>query len=80
MIWDEIEKMLDESSIRTDYLVALRYRYDFESEWTRSNELLLFGEFGDYYWQDDWYEGQQHIEVDGIIPISEIVIEEVTIL
>ena len=39
------------------------------------NELLLFHDIGNYtpyYWLNDWYEGQEHVELIGFIPVDQI--------
>lgn len=55
-----------------DMIVALKYKYSHEKEWTYSNEILEVDPSGEYIWQNDWNEGQTEVEVIGCIPISEI--------
>ena len=54
-----------------DYVVRLKLKYDHENTYHYSNELLLY-DGSDYYWDNDWDEGQQYVEVVGFIPTSEI--------
>ena len=66
----------------TDYIVKLRYRYGHEKEWTVSNEILEYyadskGE--NYIWLNDWFEGQQWVEIMGFMPIEDVDVPEYTI-
>lgn len=54
------------------FFVYLRYKYDFEEEWTYSIECALY----DYCkftvcWLNDWYEGQQNVEYLAISKLGE---------
>lgn len=57
-----------------DQLVYMRYKYSWETNWTYAKELLLVDtDESEYYaWLNDWFEGQQDIEILGCIPITEI--------
>ena len=54
-----------------DYVVRLKLKYDHEKDYQYSNELLLY-DGSDYYWNSDWDEGHQDIEVIGYISVSEV--------
>lgn len=54
-----------------DYVVRLKLKYDHEDNYHYSNELLLYDGL-DYYWDNDWDEGEQDVEVLGYISVSEI--------
>lgn len=78
---DDFEKFLDEcveehekeSNWVFDCIVYLRYRYDHEKDWTYAHEILTFnGSKCACEWLNDWYEGQQHVEYIGMIPIDSI--------
>ena len=54
------------------FFVYLRYKYDFEEEWTYSIECASY----DYCrftvcWLNDWYEGQQNVEYLAISKLGE---------
>lgn len=54
------------------FLVYLRYKYDFEEEWTYATECASWGSDEDTVcWLNDWYEGQQNIEYLAITKIGE---------
>lgn len=57
-----------------DKLVYLKYKYSQEEEWTFSKEILEVDMYADgcYVWLNDWYEGQQDVEILGCIAISDI--------
>ena len=60
-----------------DYIIHLRYRYRGERKWSEDNELLLFRSFDHdederYEWQNDWWEGQEEIELLGFIRIENV--------
>lgn len=53
-----------------DYIVDLSYKYDFEKEYTRSNEILSVwcdGKDDIWEWNTDWCEGQTDVIVNGIV-------------
>lgn len=59
----------------TDYIVKLRYRYDYEKEWTVTNEILEYyadSKSENYIWLNDWFEGQQWVEIMGFIPVEDV--------
>lgn len=60
------------------YIVTLKYKYDFEENYTIENQYLDI-DFDikqniayPYVWLNDWYEGQQDIQVIGYIKLSEV--------
>lgn len=64
-----------------DQLVYLRYKYEWEDDWTYSNEILTvnFDVEGYYCWLKDWNEGQQDVEILGCIAVSEISVPHFTL-
>ena len=77
MTLDEFFKML-ENDVYEDKIVRLAYKYDFEKEYTYSNEILEC-ENGHYYWLNDWDEGQTDIKVIGYLNISNYKIAKILI-
>lgn len=67
-----------------DYVVRVRYRYDWEDIWTESNEVLEYYPCNDarakihddYVWLNDWFEGQQWVEIMGFMPVDEVKVKE----
>lgn len=59
------------------YIVRLKYKYDYETEYTISNEVLDFSYDMGYIWLNDWYEGQHTVEVVAFINIDDIDFREV---
>ena len=54
------------------FLVYLRYKYDFEEEWTYSTECAEWNACEDCVsWLNDWYEGQQNVEYLAISKLEE---------
>lgn len=54
------------------FLVYLRYKYDFEKEWTYSAECAAWNACEDCVsWLNDWYEGQQNVEYLAISKLGE---------
>ena len=68
------EELNDYIAKNDDYsfLVYLRYKYDFEKEWTYSTECAAWYACEDCVsWLDDWYEGQQNVEYLAISKLGE---------
>ncbi len=59
-------------------IVYLKYKYSNERDWTYSKEILLLDSTVPYFyvWENDWYEGQQNIEVLGCIAVSDVEVPE----
>ena len=57
-----------------DKIVYLRFKYDHEETWTYSKEILEVDMYADdfYVWENDWYEGQQKVEILGCISIDDV--------
>ena len=77
MTLDEFYKAI-EKEVYEDYIVCIKMKYTHEKEYYITNELYLFddGEVK-YEWQNDWWEGQQEVEVLGYIAVSNVEIGEV---
>ena len=72
------EKVLEGSVISSYYIVRLRYRYSWENSYTISNEIYYFdGCAGCWCWFNDWYEGQDIVEVVGYVADEDIIVEGV---
>ena len=71
----EFDKWLEKQTYE-DRIVRIKYRYDFEENWTYQNVLLTCSDRGypDYEWGIDWYEGQSDVEIIGCLSIAEVLI------
>lgn len=56
-----------------DLIICMGIKYDHENEYTYTNELLYFTEYGSYnLWESDWFEGQRNIDIIGFVPVNEV--------
>lgn len=70
---EDFNNYLKTLEVIEDQLVYMRYKYSRETNWTYSKEILIVDDVpDDYAWLDDWFEGQEDIEILGCIPINEI--------
>ena len=72
------EKVLEGSFIPSYYIVRIRYKYSWENSYTISNEIYYFDDCaGCWCWFNDWYEGQDIVEVVGFVADEDIIVEGV---
>ena len=73
------EKVIEGSAIPSYYIVRLRYKYSWENSYTISNEIYYFDGSGAgcWCWFNDWYEGQDIVEVIGYVADEDIIVEGV---
>lgn len=71
-------EMLDSDDfLRTDYIVRLKYKYDWEKDYTFSNEYLEYsGNDDSWLWLNDWNEGQTDVEVIGYVAIEDVNVQQ----
>lgn len=65
--------------ISDSLIVQFRMKYDYEERWDDYTELLLIeGDWGaeEYVWQDDWWEGEQCVDLIAIAPVCRIRLPE----
>ena len=59
-----------------DFIVRIRLQYDVEDKPREYNELIyndgVSWEMPKLVWQNDWWEGEEHVELLGCIPIDEL--------
>lgn len=82
MTIEEFYKELENKTIE-DYIVTLKYKYDFEEEYTITNEILEveIDKYPHHYvWFNDWNEGQTDVEILGYIPVREVTTNELKII
>lgn len=74
MSTEDFSNYLKTLEVIEDQLVYMRYKYSCETDWTYANEILMVDtDAPDYFvWLNDWFEGQENIEILGCIPITEI--------
>ena len=62
-----------EDKARDTFIVTLKYKYDFEEEYTIENQILEYDALNDdYVWLNDWREGQTDVEVLGYMPLGDV--------
>ena len=60
-----------------DYVVKLAYKYNWEKDYTISNEIIEWEySSSDYVWLNDWNEGYDFIYVVGFIKVSDVIVPE----
>ena len=76
MTIEEFYNWLSKQTIE-DRLVHIRYKYSWEDYWIQSNEYLQvdLDIDGNYIWLNDWYEGQDNVEILGCIGVDDIKVE-----
>lgn len=72
MTIDEMFNELEDKA-RDTFIVTLKYKYDFEENYTIENHILEYDSITDsYVWLNDWYEGQTDIEVLGYMLLGDV--------
>lgn len=62
-----------EDKERDTIIVTLKYKYDFEENYTIENHILEYDSMSDsYVWLNDWNEGQTDVEVLGYMPLGNV--------
>lgn len=78
MTLDKFFQIITKDKNIEPYIVALKYKFDFEDKYTISNEYLDIDmdmsnhPYYPFEWLNDWNEGQTDIEVLGFKKLSEI--------
>ena len=70
-----INEMFDEleNKMRDTYIVTLKFKYDFEKNYTIENQILEYDSVDDSYaWLNDWFEGQTYVEVLGYMILGDV--------
>ena len=70
MTLEQFFKLLEDKP-KSDYIVRLKYKADYEKKYRYSNEILIF-EDHDYIWLYDWNEGETDIEVIGFVDVDDV--------
>lgn len=70
---EEFNKWLDKLEYLGDMIVSIKLKYDHEKEYRYTNEYLSYeGNFGEWVWKHDWWEGEQEVEYLGAIMVDDI--------
>ena len=75
MTKNEFDKWLDNLTYKRNMIVLIKMKYSCENQYTYytyTNELLMIDEYNTFYWDTDWYEGQQDVEFLGAIPVDDV--------
>ena len=70
-----IEKFFEIADIgEGDYIVRLKYKYNWEKEYRYSNEAVSY-EFDrdSWVWLNDWREGETDVEVVAYVPADDVI-------
>ena len=71
MTLDEFYKLMDDMPY-DDYIVRIKLKYAWEEDYHYINTLYLLDDEFQYCWNDDWNEGQECVEVLGIIAVDTV--------
>lgn len=64
----DLVNFLSKRNCTGTYIVGLMYKYDFEKEYTESNEIISYDGSRDYYeYLNDWNEGHDDCWVTGVM-------------
>lgn len=74
---DQFFKRLEHLPFYDDLIVEVHYKYKHETQYTVSNEILLYdGDHNDWTWLNDWDEGQSDdplgVYIAAFVPVSEV--------
>ncbi len=70
---DFFEQIKKWEYIPGDLIVRLAYKYKWEKDYNKSNEILEYiGDKDDWMWLNDWDEGYDSVMVLGFIPVDDI--------
>lgn len=80
MTLDDFKHKVASSDIGSK-IVRIRLKYSFETDWRYINELYLYNPedclpYSEYAWENDWYEGEECVEVLGFIDIIDVKVPE----
>lgn len=73
MTLEELFAELEKLDYMKDWIVRLQYKYEWEDEYTISNEVLEVYD-GEYWWLKDWNEGQTDVTVLGYIDLDDVAV------
>ena len=73
---EEFENYMAQDLTPGKYIVKIKMKYDHEMEYSYSNEILIYTGVG-WKWLNDWWEGQQDVQIRGWIEVSDLEIPEV---
>lgn len=71
VVFEQIEKIYG-NYMPGLVIVDMAIKYDFETEYDRSNELMFVNSFNSAIWENDWCEGQTDIIIYGITDVEEV--------
>ena len=61
-----------------DYIVSIRYKYNWEKEYRQTNELYLVQDDLSHAWHSDWREGEEEITIIGFIAVRDVEVKKIT--
>ena len=66
-----VEEYVHKIECMETLIITIKYKYDWEKEYRITNEILQSANC-EYCWLSDWWEGEEDIELLGIIALSEV--------
>lgn len=62
---------------RTDYIVKIESRFNGDTKLYIENEVLEYdGNTDEFIWSYDWNEGQEYINIAGIIAVEDVIVPD----
>ena len=68
---DDFLKTIERRPVLESYIVHLKYRHEHELNFTHSVEVLEL-ENDDFFWVNDWNEGQTEVYVVNAVPLADV--------
>lgn len=72
---EQFENLLDNHLPRQTYIVSIKYKYEWETEYETDNIIYEYNGNEDIYEITDWNEGQTDCYVTGYVALSDVKIE-----
>lgn len=78
MTMQETLVKIKQAKVIEPYIITVKYKFTCEDHYTIENQYLdvdfdhYYNDYYPYIWLNDWYEGQEEVEVLGYIKLSEV--------
>ena len=73
MTLDEMSRRMRDHEWREDWIVKIKYKYDWEKKYSYEIRVLQYdAESDNWFWDTDWNEGQTDCSVVWMIPLQDI--------
>jgi len=71
MTIEEFNKYIRKQPLQT-YIVEIKLKYNHETEYRYTNEILIVENGCDYVWLQDWNEGEEDVEILNCVALNDI--------